>query len=274
MSKKDENEELLHCSQNGELQFPFAGLVSFSKTYGTGKNEKIACSDVNIKFTKGSITGLLGPNGAGKTTILKAICGIHYPSSGHVYFQETKTDEKTCFSADDDLSYIRLNTGYVPETPSLDVHLTVIETLSQSALIHGLTKSKASEAVHNAIEYADLSEVLDKKVGTLSKGFMQRTNFARALSFDPSILVLDEFTDGLDPAQIVRMRKVILELSKTKAILLSTHHIEEALSLCSTLYILSKGHIVAQGKIKDILAITHTDTLENAFLQLTGDETK
>lgn len=272
--QEEEDVELQVRSQKCEEQYPLAGLVSFSKTYGRGKNEKLACDSVTLLFTKGSVTGLLGPNGAGKTTILKAVCGIHYPTKGFVYYKETKDDTKPCYSQNDDLSLIRLHTGYVPETPSLDAQLSVIETLQQSALIHGLTKTQAKESVEKAIAYADLSEVLQKKVGTLSKGFMQRTSFARALAFDPSVLVLDEFTDGLDPAQIVRMREVISTLAKTKAVLLSTHHIEEATSLCSTMYILSKGKMVAHGVMNDILAETHTTTLENAFLSLTGDGTK
>src|SRR5574344_390413 len=181
-------------NEDGELS-PSAGLCSFTKTYGRGKKRITACSNVSMTFTKGSVTGLLGPNGAGKTTILKALCGIHYPSEGSVYLDSGAGGRKTEFSQSDDLSYVRQHVGYVPETPTLDPHLTVLETLYQSALIHGLAEEEAEDAIAHSIVYADLSEVLNKKVGLLSKGYMQRTSFARALSYDPPVLVLDEFTD-------------------------------------------------------------------------------
>jgi ABC-2 type transport system ATP-binding protein len=242
---------------------PVVHVTNFSKKYGSGKKESFACKDVSLSFSAGTITGLLGPNGAGKTTILKAISGIHYPTEGCVSIQSLAGESQ-------ELSFIRQCTGYVPETPELDTSLTVKETLSFSAAIHGLEGSEASHAIEEAVALCELESVYSKKVALLSKGFTQRTSFAKALAFNPSVLVLDEFSDGLDPAQIVRMRNVISKLSETKAVLLSTHHIEEAVALCKNVYIIAQGKIVSSGAVADVIATAKKNTLEEAFLSLTG----
>lgn len=242
---------------------PFVAMDHFTKVYGSGKNAYTACADVTLSFKAGSVTCLLGPNGAGKTTLLKALCGIHYPTSGSV---------RICSDVDSDPLYVRQNTGYVPETPDLDPRLTVKETLYLSAELHGLSGSQAQETVSNAVAYAELGEVLGKNVSTLSKGFMQRTSFAKALAYNPPVLVLDEFSDGLDPAQIVRMRDVITKIAQEKAVLLSTHHIEEAVLLSKNVYIIAHGKIVSSGSLQQVIDSAKKKTLEEAFLALTAEK--
>ena len=239
-------------------------FVNFSKTYGKGKKQVKACSNINLSFESGSVTGLLGPNGAGKTTILKALCGYHYPTEGEVRltFGEHYTG---------DFTEIRQNTGLVPETPMLDFNLTVKETLYFSAISHNLQKKEALDNIEKAVEYCSLQEVLYKKTGTLSKGFMQRTNFAKSLSYNPKVLILDEFSGGLDPLQIANMKTLILTLAKEKAVILSTHHIEEADSLCKNVYIISHGDIVSSGTADQIVAKTNAKNLEEAFLSLVDE---
>ena len=219
-----------------------------------------ACRDVDFEAHEGSVTGLLGPNGAGKSTLIKALCGIIYPTSG-----------KVCVYGDIALLKIRQKTGYVSETPDLDENLTVKEILYESSLCHGISRDRCQDLVKKASRICQVEDVLDKKVSALSKGYRQRTSFARELAFDPQILILDEFTGGLDPAQIISMRKAVKSLSKHKTIVLSTHNIEEAVSLCDNLYIMNKGKVVISGDIATILAKTGKKTLENAYLALTEE---
>lgn len=234
-------------------------LKSFSKYYNSGKKKVVACSDINLSFFENSITGLLGPNGAGKSTILKALCGTHYASSGEVIVLGSN-----------DSSFIRDVTGFVPEFPELDMSLTVKEVLVFEQSLHNVPKDKKEELLKNAIKTMELSEVLNKKVSSISKGFLQRTSFAKVLSYDPKILILDEFSGGLDPTQILQLRKTIKKLSKTKTIILSTHHIEEAKALCDMVYIVNQGKIVCGGTIDGIVKDSRTKNLEEAFLRFTS----
>jgi len=236
---------------------PYAELKSYSKQYGTGRKKITACDGVTLSFSAGSVTGLLGPNGAGKTTLIKGLCGLLYPTSGTVIVNGEEN--------------LNGRIGFVPDTPDLDYSLTVKETLYQCAKIHNLSEQQAEQTISKAVAYTQLQDVLYKRVGTLSKGFLQRTSFAKALSFNPSVLVFDEFSDGPDPAQIVHMRQVILSLAKEKAVLLSTHHIDEAESLCKNVYIIAHGKIVSSGSIQEILAQTKARNLEQAFLKLTQE---
>ena len=226
-----------------------------------GKNALIACEKVNIELQAGHIIGLLGPNGAGKSTVLNILCGKLLPSSGTV---------TVCGSTDP--CDIRSKTGFVSETPTLDPNLTVKETLFFECKLYGLSQEKAKEQIVQVVKDLELESVLEKKVSVLSKGFAQRTSLARALCIDPQVLVLDEFSGGLDPAQIVSIRSVIKKLSQTKAVVFSTHHIDEALSLCDYIYIMNKGSIVSSGSAKEIVSKTNTQNLEQAFLLLTGEK--
>lgn|SRR5574344_1244815 len=249
-------------STQEETSLPKIVLSNFSKTYGFGKKKVLACSGISVTFCRGSITGLLGPNGAGKTTILKALCGMHYGDEGTLSLV-------TGSGTTEDIDEIRRCTGFVPETPMLDKNLTVKETLFASAAAYGLTKKDALDTVSESIELCSLEHVLFQKVGTLSKGYAQRTSVAKALAHNPKIVILDEYSGGLDPAQIVQMREVIQNLSKTKAIIFSTHHIDEALALCKNVYIIANGKIVSSGTIGDVIASTKSTSLEDAFLALT-----
>ena len=139
-------------------------VSSFTKVYGKGDRARTACSKVDFSAHAGQIVGILGPNGAGKSTLLKALCGVHYPTEGSV-----------CVCGTDDANEIRRIVGYVPEFPELDRHLTVAETLYMEAYVHGLEQNEIAEGMKKALSIADLEEVADQKVGTLSKGYAQRT---------------------------------------------------------------------------------------------------
>lgn len=235
-------------------------VESFSKWYGSKKHQWKACSNMNFEAEKGLVTGILGLNGAGKTTFLKALCGMHYASSGRI---------SVCGHTD--CTAIRSITGYVPETPELDRTLSVKELLHQEALLHDMPCDKVDDAVKKTVRLFELETVLAKKTVTLSKGFKQRTSLAKAFVFSPKVLVLDEFSEGLDPAQTVSVRQAIKNISKSCITILSTHHIEEALLVCDYLYIVHKGSVVAKGTAGEIIDATGKKSMEEAFLWLTKD---
>lgn len=234
-------------------------LRDFTKVYGSGKKSVEACSKINFFAKENCVTGLLGPNGAGKSTMLKALCGTHYATSGSV----------KVFNSEDP-SFIRQVTGFVPEFPELDGALTVAETLLFEQELHSVQKELREKLFFDALKTMDLEEVKNKKVSSLSKGFLQRTSFAKVLAFDPKLLVLDEFSGGLDPSQILHLRTTIKKLSKTKTIILSTHHIEEALALCDFIYIVNNGSIAAYGTSQELVQKSGKKNLEEAYISFTS----
>ncbi|MBR4823240.1 MAG: ABC transporter ATP-binding protein [Spirochaetaceae bacterium] len=235
-------------------------LVNFSKNYGS----VAAVSDVSFSAKDSKITGLLGANGAGKTTILKAICAIHYATSGSVLVDG--------ISCEDEPLKVKSITGYVSENPRFYENFTVLDFLKFIADIrfagensHSYAKNR-KDRIEYAVETCSLGEVLSKKIAALSKGYRQRLAFASAIMHDPKILVLDEPVTGLDPVQIQEMRTLIKSMSKDKTILLSTHLMQEVSALCDEVVILTKGKLAATGTPDEILAKSGKTNLEDAFL--------
>lgn len=235
----------------------FVELKGFCKEY---KKNVAACSDIDFYAEQGCVTGLLGPNGAGKSTMLKAMCGVHYATRGSV---------TVCGFTD--AVQIRQVTGFVPEYPELDASLSVKELLYLSASMYNVEKKVQKEVVESAVESCSLNEVFTNKISTLSKGFRQRVSLAKALSCNPKVLVLDEFSGGLDPEQIVKIKKMLMNLSKKKTVILSTHHIEEAESLCQRIYVINHGSVAACGTKEEIIAKANVSNLEKAYLKLAGE---
>ena len=246
-------------------------LSNFSKSY-TSKSAP-AAADVSLTISDGSITGLLGPNGSGKTTIMKAICGFHFPTSGSITItmpdNGTDTGADTSFTTDENPELCMKYIGYVPEIPQLPKDMRVLDFLRYAADTHGITKDKTEEACDLVIKECSLEKLVSKKIKTLSKGQQQRVSFAQAIIHNPPNLILDEPISGLDPAQILQMRDLIKKLAKTKAILMSTHILQEVRSLCDKLYIVSEGKITASGSEEEVTKQADTKTLEEAFIKLT-----
>ena len=248
-------------------------LSNFSKSYSS--KSAPAAADVSLTIADGSITGLLGPNGSGKTTIMKAICGFHFPTSGSITISSpdcstgTGTDTLTSFTTDENPELCMKYTGYVPEIPLLPKDMRVLDFLRYAADTHGIPKEKTDEACELVIKECSLEKLLSKKIKTLSKGQQQRVSFAQAIIHNPPNLILDEPISGLDPAQILQMRDLIKKLAKTKAILMSTHILQEVRSLCDKLYIVSEGKITASGSEEEVTKQAGTKTLEEAFIKLT-----
>lgn len=239
-------------------------LSNFSKSYNS--KTELAANDVSLTIKDGSITGLLGPNGSGKTTIMKAICGFHFPSSGSITIT---APDGTSFTTDENPELCMKYIGYVPEIPLLPKDLTVLSFLHYAADTHGIPKDKTEEACDLVIKECSLEKLVSKKIKTLSKGQQQRVSFAQAIIHNPPNLILDEPVSGLDPAQILQMRDLIKKLSKTKAVLMSTHILQEVRSLCDSLYIMSNAKITASGTEDEITKNAGTKTLEEAFIKLT-----
>lgn len=239
-------------------------LCSVTKTYAGSHHP--AVTDVSFTIKDSGITGLLGPNGAGKTTLLKAILGIHSADSGTISINGHSAE---------DSHYVQQITGFVSEDASFPENYLVSELLWEQASIrheaHSL-KEAPEDSIKRAVKQFSLNDVLDKKIKTLSKGYRQRLSFALAILHDPDILILDEPVSGLDPLQIVEMRKFISFLSKTKTILLSTHLMQEAESLCSDIIIIHNGNVIATGSAAEICKETGTRTLENAFVKLVSQK--
>ena len=239
-------------------------LNNFCKSYNSKSN--LAASDVSLKIANGSITGLLGPNGSGKTTIMKAICGFHFPTKGSITIT---APDGSSFTTDENPELCMKYIGYVPEIPLLPKDMRVLDFLRYAAETHGIPKDKSQEACDLVIKECSIESLLSKKIKTLSKGQQQRVSFAQAIIHNPPNLILDEPVSGLDPAQILQMRDLIKKLSKTKAVLMSTHILQEVRSLCDNLYILSGGKITASGREEEITKQAGTKSLEEAFIKLT-----
>ncbi len=237
-------------------------LQSFYKIY-----PNFAVQNVSFKIEKGTIAALLGSNGSGKSTILKAISNFHYPTQGNVLLSDNNNN---IFDLNKNPEKAMNLVGYVPEIPILPKDMFVFEFLNYCANLHFDDLKKQKLAIENVIQECSLEKVLKQKIKNLSKGYAQRVSFAQAIIHNPPNLILDEPISGLDPSQIIQLRKLILELSKQKAILMSTHILQEVYSLCSKIFIMNEGKFVCEGTENEIIKKTGKKNLEEAFLSLSN----
>ena len=207
-----------------------------SKKYGSHP----AIEDLSFTVGDGQIFGLLGPNGAGKSTIMNILTGYLAPTSGEV--------KVAGFSLPEQAQQAKACVGYLPEQPPLYPEMTVQEYLEFAAELKGIKKkAERREQVLRAARRTGLEEVLSRLIRSLSKGYRQRVGIAQALLGAPQLIILDEPTVGLDPAQVIEIRKLIQELGKAHTVILSSHILSEVQAVCSQVLILSKGHLVAVG---------------------------
>ena len=246
-------------------------LVDFSKDYYDFPRKKVTFSvkGISMKIPEGKITGLLGPNGSGKSTIIKAICGQHYPSDGKLFVTDEKGNKIDISQSPQEAANL---IGYLPEQSVLPSEMTVYNFLEYAAALHGFEGEKIKSAIEKTVEECSLQKVLSKKIKTLSKGYKQRLSFAQAIIHNPPNLIFDEPISGLDPAQIIQMRNLIKKMSQSKAVLISTHILQEVSQLCSDIYILSEGKLLISGTENQIKEKTGLSTLEEAFFKLTKGE--
>jgi ABC-2 type transport system ATP-binding protein len=198
-----------------------------------------AVNGVSFTVQIGEVLGFLGPNGAGKSTTMRMITGFVPPSEGEVSVGEFNMWENPIPA--------KRMIGYLPENAPSYTDMTVAEFLKFAAELRGLRGDARNRAVNRVVEMCFLESVLHQNIDTLSKGYRHRTCFAQAIIHDPRVLVLDEPTDGLDPNQKHEVRSLIRQMGKTKAIIFSTHILEEVEAACSRAIIIDRGRIVANG---------------------------
>ena len=206
-----------------------------SKQYGSHP----AIQDLSFTVEDGQIYGLLGPNGAGKSTIMNILTGYLAPTSGDV--------KVAGYSLPEQAQQAKASVGYLPEQPPLYPEMTVQEYLNFAAELKGVKKAERKQQVLKAARRTGLEEVLPRLIRSLSKGYRQRVGIAQALLGSPKLIILDEPTVGLDPAQVIEIRKLIRELGKAHTVILSSHILSEVQAVCSQVLILSKGRLVAEG---------------------------
>ena len=210
-------------------------IENLSKRYGP----QMAVDNISFEVKTGEILGFLGPNGAGKSTTMKMITGYIGIGDGQI-----RVGEKSVRDSGDE---IKRHIGYLPENNPLYLDMPVMDYLRFCAALQGVAKEKISERIRAMIIACGLNAEKHKKIGELSKGFRQRVGLAQAMIHDPEILILDEPTTGLDPNQIVEIRKLIRDLGKEKTVILSTHILPEVEATCDRILIINKGKIVADG---------------------------
>lgn len=211
-----------------------------TKSFGDTK----AVDDLSFEIAPGEIVGFLGPNGAGKTTTMRLIAGYLSPDSGTISIDAIPMGEEG--------SDARRHIGYLPENNPLYKDMLVSEFLTLSADLKHIPKEKRRDAFDFAVSAVDIGDVFYRPVGELSKGYKQRIGMAVALLHRPSILILDEPTEGLDPNQRTEIRALITSLAKERTILLSTHVMQEASMLCNRILIIHHGKLVADGTPKEL----------------------
>jgi ABC-2 type transport system ATP-binding protein len=217
-------------------------LEGLSKRFGP----IAAVSGIDLKVAKGEVLGFLGPNGAGKSTTMKMITGFLTPSAGCVTVcgHDVETDALGA----------QTNIGYLPEGAPAYGDMTPRQFLVFIARVRGFRGDAIKARVDAAVAKTELDPVLDQPIDTLSKGFKRRVGLAQAILHDPPVLIMDEPTDGLDPNQKHAVRKLIREMAPEKAIIVSTHLLEEVEAICTRAIIIDRGRVVADGTPAQLLA--------------------
>ncbi len=213
-------------------------VENLSKSYGPRE----AIKNLSFQIGKGEVVGFLGPNGAGKSTTMNILSCIMPASSGTA---------KICgFDIFEQSMEIRKLIGYLPETPPLYSDMVVTDFLAFASRLRNISSRETPLAVERVIEQCSLKEVKNRIIGRLSKGYQQRVGIAQALVHNPDILILDEPTIGLDPIQIIEIRKLIQDLASSHTIILSSHILPEITQICKRVIIISDGEIAAVDSLE------------------------
>ena len=202
-----------------------------------------AIKDISFDITKKGVMGLLGSNGAGKSTTMNIICGVLNQTEGEVFINGINLLENPVEAK----KYI----GFLPQQPPLYTDLTVEEYLRNAAFLRLMDKSEVNKAVDIALERCSITHFRDRLIKNLSGGYQQRVGIAQAIVHNPSFVVLDEPTNGLDPNQIVDIRNLIREIAEEHSVLLSTHILSEVQAICNDIKMIDNGHLVFSGSMED-----------------------
>ena len=230
-------------------------VEALTKEYGTQK----AVDGISFSAKPG-VLGFLGPNGAGKSTTMKILT---------TFIPQTSGKATVCgFDVEKQPLEVKRNIGYLPESNPLYLDMYVKESMAFIADIHQI--ASAQKRIEAIIEQTGLGPEQHKKIGQLSKGYRQRVGLAQAILHDPQVLILDEPTSGLDPNQLIGIRQLILDLGKTKTVILSTHIMQEVEAVCDHVIIINKGKIVADDTLAGLRETNKGKTLERIFIGLTN----
>jgi len=231
-----------------------------AKSFGSRQ----AVRGVSFGVAKGETVAFLGPNGAGKSTTLRMIAGFLEPDAGNAIINGASILSQR--------TRAQLSLGYLAEGAPLYLDLVVRDFLGFLARTHGLAKAAARNAIARVAEDAAITEVISRRIETLSKGYRRRVALAGAIVHDPPVLILDEPTDGLDPNQKIAMRALIARMSADKAILISTHQLDEVEAMCSRAVVIDRGEVKADTTPADLANRAPSGKLEDAFHMLTRTE--
>jgi len=230
-------------------------IEHLSKDYGN----ILAVDDISFETKTGEIIALLGPNGAGKSTLMNMLAGYLAPTAGEIAVMGNNIRKFPLRGKE--------IIGFLPEGSPLYPDLTVREFLNYMSDLRLLPRS----AVSAAMTTAKIENVANQKIETLSKGYQRRVGFAQSILSDPKVLLLDEPTDGLDPNQKQHIRRLIREMGKQKTIIISTHLLEEAETVCNRVILISRGKIIADGTAEEVVQKYGCKNLEETFCKLTGN---
>ena len=224
-------------------------------------DEFVAVDNLSMDIKNGEVLGFLGPNGAGKSTTMKMITGFMKPTEGIIKIKDMDVDVKPI--------ECKKLIGYLPEGAPLYGDMTPISMLKFVAYTRGMSFQEFKKALDIVVVKTEITDVINQPIDTLSKGYKRRVGLAQALIHDPEILILDEPTDGLDPNQKHHVRNLINEMGKKKAIIISTHILEEVDTVCSRVCIIAKGKKLVDKKPNDLKKIFKNKSLDNIFREIT-----
>ena len=237
-------------------------VEDLTKKYG----EQKAVNNISFEIKTGEVVGFLGPNGAGKSTTMKMITCYMSPSNGNITLDGLSILEHP--------EEVKKKIGYLPENNPLYTDMAIVDYLRFTAEIQGVEKSKISSRIAEMIEMCGLDVEKHKKINELSKGFRQRVGLAQAMIHDPEVLILDEPTTGLDPNQIIEIRKLIKKLGKEKTVILSSHILSEVEATCDRILIINRGRIVADGSSETLRQQAEGQELLTVNIEADSEEVK
>jgi sodium transport system ATP-binding protein len=224
-------------------------------------NQLTALKNISCAFKDGEITGLLGLNGAGKTTLMRLIYGLLQPTSGNIFVDNNDVQLRP--------DIVRRSLGVLPDDAGLYKRLTARENIYYFGELHGISRKELSQRTNALIELLGMQEIADRRADGFSLGERMKTTLARAIVHQPQHILLDEPTNGLDVITTRAVRKLLLALrDQGRCVVFSSHLMHEVGVLCDRIIVIADGHIVAQGRVVEILAQAGCDNLEDAFVQL------